>query len=118
MVPPRSYVPWWLEHTDLVPANEGEAELARDLMVGNGKLERHLGLVVTATYDPSLVLGMIAIRCERHRDGDAKLHEIPISMSIPETPMCLSTPRRTEPQPQPVVKRPYFYPPQGEQGSD
>lgn len=78
-----SLVPWWLPDSDLREANDGEAELVRDL-VRNGKPERQFGLQVfgQATAPPSL--GLIAIRCQR-RGGTVT----PLTLSIPETPMVV-----------------------------
>lgn len=82
----RSYVPWWLERSDLNEANGGDPEFTRDLQV-NGHAEKHFGLVVTGQINWSVVLGMIAIRCER--EGTTMR---PISLSIPDTPPGLTRP--------------------------
>jgi hypothetical protein len=87
-----SLCPWWLEHTDLNPADGGEIQ--RDSLV-NGSSERQFGLVVHGTFDATLVLGMIAIRCERKGD-----QVTPLSMMWADVP------------PVPLPRR-VFYPPRG-----
>lgn len=70
-----------IEPSDLREANNAELELYRDTQV-NGHAERQIGMHVLGTYDPSLSLGLVCLRCERH--GDTL---IPLTMCIPETPM-------------------------------
>lgn len=94
-------VPWdCLDASDCREANEGQVEMYRDChSIGNAFVpyphaERQLGLVVLGQFDPSMVLGMVAVRCERK--GSDVL--IPLSLSIPETPIAVaptqSGPRR------------------------
>jgi hypothetical protein len=60
----KSYAPWLVEETDVNPAESGL--FSRDLQIHN-QPQRHYGLAVLGTFDHSLTLGMIAIRCERHK---------------------------------------------------
>lgn len=82
----KSCVPWLIADSDLNEANDGEVEYYRDLLV-QGQSERHIGLLVTGQFDPSLVLGMVAIRCARQ---GATL--IPLALAIPETPVAIEAP--------------------------
>lgn len=78
-------VPWSeIEASDLCEANSGHIEYCRDTQ-RNGAAERHLGMHVLGTYDHSLSLGVIAMRCSRH---GAKL--IPLSLAIADTPIYCS----------------------------
>lgn len=68
--------------SDIAPSDlheQGDPELVRDCY-----RERHLGLHVLGTYGISL--GLLAIRCER-RGAD----EIPLTLSIAETPPVIDT---------------------------
>lgn len=83
-----STVPWWLPDSDLREADGGEPALRRDLLV-NGKAERHFGLHVWGQVEPCPPsLGLVAVRCERQGST-----VIPISLSIPDTPITIETRR-------------------------
>lgn len=93
-----SRVPWWLPDSDLWPANDGKAELTRDCRTPEGQPQRHLALHVTQQYRPGQTLGLVALRCERRGE-----RLIPVTLSIPESPIILpsvtdwqSNPRRTD----------------------
>ena len=77
----KSYVPWWLPHSDVNPADDGELALCSDVRI-DGMAQRLLAMAVVGQADRSLVLGLIAVRCERSR-GEL----IPLTLSIPETPI-------------------------------
>lgn len=77
-------VPWdCLESSDCKEANDGELELYRDTHV-NGQAQRQIGMMAVGQFDHSLVLGLVAIRCERRGD-----QLIPLTLSIPETPAAI-----------------------------
>lgn len=86
----KSYVPWWLEDSDLNEANDGEPELTRDCC-HDGVMERHYGLTVKGQYNTGII-GMIAIRTTRtvgEIDGLKKWQTIPMGIAIPETPLVI-----------------------------
>jgi hypothetical protein len=82
-------VPWGdMEPSDCREANSGDIELTRDIHV-NGRAFRQIGMHVIGQYDNSLSLGLICLRCERK--GETL---IPLSLSIPETPVVHAPTRR------------------------
>lgn len=89
----KSHVPWWLPDSDLTEAHEGEPDFERTIVKGTHH-EQHLGLMVTGQFDPSMVLGMIAIRSKRSRDSDGRVVVEPLTIAIPETPFVVATPRK------------------------
>jgi hypothetical protein len=60
----KSLCPWFIAEEDVNPAESGL--FSRDLQMGV-QAQRHYGLQVLGTFDPSLSLGMLAIRCERKK---------------------------------------------------
>ena len=60
----KSLCRWFIEEEDINPAESGL--FSRDLQL-HGQAQRHYGLQVLGTFDHSLNLGMVAIRCERHK---------------------------------------------------
>lgn len=80
-------VPWdVIAPADCREANHGEVELYRDTQI-HGRAYRQIGMHVVGSYDPALSLGLICLRCERR--GDTL---IPLTLSIPETPIVLREP--------------------------
>ena len=75
-----SRVPWEIPDSDLCEANRGELEMYRDCRI-NGQAQRQLAMHVTGSVNPSLSLGLVAVRCERIGDS-----LIPRTLSIPDTP--------------------------------
>lgn len=72
--PPKSLVPWWILHSDIVPA--GAPCLSRDLVI-NGRPEKHVAFHVSGQYIPSL--GLMAIRYGR-RGGQLT----PLGIALPD----------------------------------
>lgn len=81
----KSLMPWFIAEEDINPAESGL--LSRDLQVG-GQAQRHYGLNVLGTFDHSLTVTMLAIRCER-----VKGQVIPMALSMVDPqPAALRTP--------------------------
>jgi hypothetical protein len=78
--PIESLVPWWLEHADVNAADEGQLALSSDVMK-DGQPQRLLAMHVVGQIRRDVSLGLVAIRCERHR-GEL----IPLTLCIPDTP--------------------------------
>lgn len=78
--PPKSLIPWIIEHSDLVPANAGTLEFERDLVL-QGLPQKQLAVFVRGEYQA--VLGLMAIRCER-RMGATGEELTPIGIALPD----------------------------------
>jgi hypothetical protein len=74
----RSHCPWFIADEDVNPAESGL--FSRDLSL-DGQAQRHFGLPVLGQFDPSLSLGMVAIRCER-----AKGLIVPLALALVDSP--------------------------------
>ena len=74
----KSLCPWLVAEEDVNSAESGL--FSRDLQV-QGQAQRHYGLSVLGSYDHSLTLGMVAIRCER-----SKGQMIPLMLALVDAP--------------------------------
>lgn len=78
--PPRSLVPWQIAHSDIVPANLGQLEFTRDLVI-DGVPQKQIAVFVPGEYQRTL--GLLAIRCERRMGPTGELLT-PLGMSLPD----------------------------------
>jgi hypothetical protein len=74
----KSLCPWFIAEEDVNAAESGL--FSRDLQL-EGQAQRHYGLQVLGTFDHSLALGMVAIRCERKKG-----QMLPLALALVDSP--------------------------------